>query len=1129
MVKYALAIVVVVILTGYCYGQSVISGKVVDAITNESLPSASVFLNHTTLGTVTDDKGGFSLAIPPGEYEVVFSFIGYHSQKLKTPIDRDSLEIKLFPGSKELQSVTVRGTADKEWNKLIKRFNRVFLGESYSATQCVISNSWCIDLETRKISGKHVLLARASQPLEVENFALGYKIIYDLLGFSDSNESLKFSGNVFFVELEPKDSVQSETWARNRRNAYIGTSRHFFKSVLEGRITEEGFTAFSETPPPDIRRVELNSLSAEPDSVLDKYKISMPEKVFIQYQTTSSANAKLNGSMHFPEGYVEVDRHGVVLDPLSFTSSGYLSNGRVANLLPHNYEPRLVEDVPVQSITLAEVQNGLYGPPPAMLDSLQRKAIHYSESHPSEKVYLHFDKAFYFKGEDCWYKAYVVDEELNATDISSLLYVDWIDPSGKVISHKRLKIEAGSAAGDLVIDSTFQAGPYTVMAYTNWMRNDDPELFFSRRIQIFDPAARSEAANNTIHRSPLDLQFFPEGGMLVAGVKTNVAYKVIDANGNGVEVSGRIIDERNKLVTTFKSSHKGMGSFPFIGDVNRSFRAILESGEVYPLPLPSSGGITLAASNMDPDKILVRIQGHNTNDDVVYLTGQSRGSVCYAQSITIDGNPKDIAILKNQIPEGILQLTLFDSKGIPRCERMLFIKKQQETVVTVTSDQQQYAPRDSVIFNINVNDHKQNPVQTSLSVSITDADLGDIITNSETIYTRLLLQSELKGHVENPGWYFQSQSAERTYALDLVMLTHGWSRYNWKKILNSHDEVLFAPEKGITIRGHIMVNKNPVVNAPFIFMTPEVQQNNVNIYETDSLGYFEIHDLDISDTTLVSWRVMKRKGSYLNPKIELTETEEIPVAGVRRENDTGSDNISKLHEKSLARFNKTGVWKFGSSTMLDEVVVSAKRINVVSVGRNVEVIKPTPDDLLGVTTQFVNRYAPGISAAKLVRISEDLEKWTLPSGGAIIISIDGNIPDEDRDMQVHPYLLLNSLRIDQIEHLVVAGDPHNGYFIALRTKDPSALAAVGTIKQTVRGYDMAREFYHPKYGPLDPTTPGPDNRITLYWNGNLQTDKDGTATVKFYNNDATEKFHLVVEGIADGNTISGVQTIGSTD
>jgi hypothetical protein len=232
------------------------------------------------------------------------------------------------------------------------------------------------------------------------------------------------------------------------------------------------------------------------------------------------------------------------------------------------------------------------------------------------------------------------------------------------------------------------------------------------------------------------------------------------------------------------------------------------------------------------------------------------------------------------------------------------------------------------------------------------------------------------------------------------------------------------------------------------------------------------------------------------------------------------------YHKILKTFNNTGVWNFGAAKMLDEVEVKAKRINAISIGMNRQIIVPTAEDLLGVTGQFANRYAPGISAARLVRISEDQEIWTLPSGGRIIVSIDGYVRSP-YDFQLNPFLLLNTVAVDEIEYLAVSGDPHNGYFIDLRTKDPSKLDPPGTIKQLVKGYDVAREFYHPKYGPTDVSSIGPDNRITLYWNSSLSTDENGIATINFYNNDITETFQIVVEGIANGKPISLVRTFGA--
>ena len=146
----------------------------------------------------------------------------------------------------------------------------------------------------------------------------------------------------------------------------------------------------------------------------------------------------------------------------------------------------------------------------ARLDSVEKMANFYSDNHPVEKLYVHFDKPFYLLGEVSWYKAYVVNgSDFNPTDISSVVNLDWIDPSGKIISHQRLRIENDGAAGDFTLDTTLREGIYTVRAYTNWMRNEEPELFFSKKIQVFDPRTTKPPlqANNT--SSKTDIQFFP--------------------------------------------------------------------------------------------------------------------------------------------------------------------------------------------------------------------------------------------------------------------------------------------------------------------------------------------------------------------------------------------------------------------------------------------------------------------------------------------------------------------------------------------------------------------------------------------------------------------------------------------
>jgi len=133
----------------------------------------------------------------------------------------------------------------------------------------------------------------------------------------------------------------------------------------------------------------------------------------------------------------------------------------------------------------------------------------------------------------------------------------------------------------------------------------------------------------------------------------------------------------------------------------------------------------------------------------------------------------------------------------------------------------------------------------------------------------------------------------------------------------------------------------------------------------------------------------------------------------------------------------------------------------------------------------------------------------------------------------NPYLTLNSIPIDQIEYVTVASHPPPPatweYFITVKTKTSNSQEGLGTIKQLTRGYDLAREFYHPKYEASEISSIAYDNRTTLYWNPNLQIDKDGIATVKFYNSDSTQKFLIRAEGIANGTPVSTIEIIGKAD
>jgi len=224
----------------------VIIGRVLDSQTQEPLPFANVFINHTTIGTVTDEKGFFKLTqLPLGFSEVIFSFVGYQSYQTRINLEseqRKEMIIRLVVEEKVLENVQLQGKRDKVWSNQLKRFTKVFLGTGKTASECRITNPWVLEFG----EDKSVLTARASDNLIIENKALGYEIHYTLKKFVTDGGTYTILGNVRFEEMKVPDQLIKTKWDQNRWNTYKGSQRHLFKSILNHRLRAEGFLLYND-------------------------------------------------------------------------------------------------------------------------------------------------------------------------------------------------------------------------------------------------------------------------------------------------------------------------------------------------------------------------------------------------------------------------------------------------------------------------------------------------------------------------------------------------------------------------------------------------------------------------------------------------------------------------------------------------------------------------------------------------------------------------------------------------------------------------------------------------------------------------------------------------------------------
>jgi hypothetical protein len=342
MLKYLLVVSILVCCNETFCQKKFLYGTVSDSSNSEKLFFVNVYINNSTIGTATDEKGNYSIIIPEGKHEIVFSLVGYRSQTIRASSTADTIRmnIVLAPVSEKLASVTIEGSEDVEWRRLIGEFKSVFLGETKLAKYCEIVNPEYIDLRTDKIDGRRVLFAACSRSIEVKNEALGYKVLYDLHDFSSSSAWDRFKGSIYFIPLKAEDSRQDKFWRQNRLKAYKGSVCHLFKSILDHQLKEQGFALFvNEKGTNEVKGVfDIKTEDISPGSIAETFRIRVPGEIQVHYNEYQGIDLQ-NSIITFPRKYVDVDKLGVVLDPADIIVSGDLASSRVSNLLPFDFRP----------------------------------------------------------------------------------------------------------------------------------------------------------------------------------------------------------------------------------------------------------------------------------------------------------------------------------------------------------------------------------------------------------------------------------------------------------------------------------------------------------------------------------------------------------------------------------------------------------------------------------------------------------------------------------------------------------------------------------------------------------------------------------------------------------------------
>jgi hypothetical protein len=794
---------------------------------------------------------------------------------------------------------------------------------------------------------------------------------------------------------------------------------------------------------------------------------------------------------------------------------------------------------------------------------------------PREKIFVHYDKPNYSMSDTIWLKGYILRANDNVpVDSSRIAYVEIIDTDKRVVKRISTPCFMGFFSGSIpLVSNEFKQGAYIMRSYTNYMRNFGDSLFFESKFKIIDVASDLWKNNTDVSeknndkngsaadkenkrdskrkdKNETDLQFLPEGGKLVAGKLQKIGFKAIDKFAKGTDVKGIIKNSKGADIVAFASIYKGIGSVSFTPEWGETYSAYLDDGTVYPLPkLQSSGTLLQVSNNQNVNSFTITVDG--TNDMInkpYYITTTLRGMTAVKGVFTLRDKPYKLEIPKDDFPQGIYRVTLYDANYLPMNERIIFIRNNNEDLtMSVKLNKPEFGQRDSVHVSLKTGNAEMNPMGT-FSATVLDTSMVKVSKYQENILSYILFSSDLKGEIEDPYFYLNTDNSE---IVDALMLTQGWVDYNRENI-----EIKYPYEKEFTITGTVdnLINK-PQKNTK-VSLFSKIGKNGAVVMDTitDNNGFFEFNQFPyfMNDSVSMLVQALNKNNKAFNAFIDV----DLPVYPkyTKEINSTplinlGSDTIAKEY----ADDQKEVLAKYGlSSLLLDEIVVSApamvagsKNLNDDSGADQVITANYLKDKagstLLDILTEEVSGFGVGF-ADELLQYTIGSYKVYFVINGVDMHSLYVGFDDVPvgEGTSVREYLqyfttMLEGIRAEDIEGIEVMTSTKNKMrYIAKylpfdkqsMVEDKSVFIEVTThsytpfYMRTTNKYVykplipvISKSFYTPKYVGPRQDAELPDLRNTIYWNPNIITDKNGEAEFSFYTSDSEGDYILILQGV----------------
>jgi len=760
------------------------------------------------------------------------------------------------------------------------------------------------------------------------------------------------------------------------------------------------------------------------------------------------------------------------------------------------------------------------------IDSLAVRLVRSLRSDVEENIFIHTDKSVYKAGETIWFNAYQINKVSHKlSHYSDVVFVDLVNEKDSIISQLILNPGSLRLNGGIPLPIVLQEGDYWLRGYTSNILRTDSNDICVHPIYIVNPQNISATnAKNEPDITPQPrmaipkFEIYPEGGSIIAGVTSVLAFRVTDQNNNPLEVEGYLKDNRDTITTRFKTSLPGLGKFSFFPWKIRQYKVYIRTkdGFEFSYPLPQTGNYAASISVVGEDqnsvKVLVAL-GDSLYDKnaVTYLLGISRDSVCFAG---IGQRMYESNIPKRNFPQGEATLLLFDEHEQLLSERNVYMDL-NSAIVNIQPDKENYLARQNAVLDISIHDGYDRPALSLLTASVTDDSS-----------VRYFDDHDIAQMTE------EKHSAEER---DLVMITQKNKYRKWAvsdsawttKYPGMNDDLF-------TVHGIAMNQKGrplPGVVVTLISTQPE------NIFATDTTnedGRFNLILPGYHDSTEFILQASDKKGKAIDAKMILDPLS-LPKFNtpLNLKKNLPADAVTDMVKK---KSEKRDFLLPGKGKELKEVIVRSRikkplsydekqRVSQFSKILTADMIRTSGPGSVANALLFI----PGVQLRnrRLVLSGSDAEPLLVMDG----VQFDTNALKVTSEPGTSPLMsFLNTLSLQLIDFIEVLNGADaaiygmqggNGVIIIhtlSQVRNNTKNDKVATMNFYRTGYSNSPLFTEPDYTKKEiRKINAPDQRSTIYWSGPVITDNNGKTTLNFFTADPGTTYTVTIKGI----TVSG--------